>query len=194
MKTSIRQIIISRNFGLALLILSGLIGFSLFTQFDQGIILPIVIVSDILSPYNEYVRHSNYDPSNILDCNDADNPYNEYECFRDAYSNCYNAKVSPEIYTIEGDPIYTTLLITPDCNIQGTADMSTDRFWAIPEVITTKCDAIGRNQNVWTVESCDADNLPEMQFNFEMQLYPKILECEEQVNTWIRESLECDVN
>ena len=133
------------------------------------------------------------DSSNILDCNDEENPYNEYECFRDAFSDCYAATVNPEIYTIEGDPIYTTLIITPDCNIEGTADTSTDRF-AIPEIINTKCDAIERNQYMWTVENCDANNLPEMQFNFEMQLYPQILECEENGNTWVRENLECVVD
>ena len=184
--------VFTKTFGIAMLILSGLFIFSLFLQYDDGIIFPIVILNDILSPYNEFIRHSNYDASNIIDCNDEEHPYNEYECFRDAFSNCHAATVNPEIYTIEGDPIYTSLKITPDCLIEGTADTSTDRF-AIPEIITTKCDALGKNQYVWAVENCDAKKLPEMQFNFEMQLYPKILECEENGNTWIREKLECVV-
>lgn len=178
MNLSIRRMIFTKSFGLALLILSGFFGYSLFLQYDQGIILPIVILSDVMSPYNEYVRHSNYDASNVLDCNDAENPHSEYECFRNAFFDCYAATVNPEIYTIEGDPIYTTLKITSDCLVEGTDDTRTDRF-AIPEIITTKCDGIGRNQYMWTVENCDADNLSEMQFNFEMQLYPKVIECEE---------------
>ena len=39
--------------------------------------------------------------------------------------------------------------------------------------------------------NCDAHNLSEMQFNFQMQLYPQILECEEKGDTWLREKFEC---
>ncbi len=189
MKT--KKIVFSKSFGIAALILSGMILISLFFQYDQGIVFPIVIVSDILSPYNEFVRHSNYDASNVLDCNDEENPYNEYDCFRDAYSTCHASAVHPEIYTTEGDTIYTTFTITPDCNIQGIVDMSTDRFWATDEIITTECISVGRGDYSWSIGSCDAENLPEMQFNFEMQLYPKIRECEENGNTWSRETLSC---
>jgi len=131
------------------------------------------------------------DYSNILDCNDEENPYNEYECFKDAYSNCDIAIVNPEIYTIEGDPIYTTLTITADCKIRGVADMSTDRFWGTPEIITTQCDKISTGEHSWSAINCDARNLPEMQFNFQMQLYPQILECEENGDTWVRDKFEC---
>lgn len=140
--------------------------------------------------YEDKVTIENYK----IDCNYQMNPYQEYECFKNAYSNCQIATVNPKIYTMEGDPVYTNLTITPDCKIQGMADMSTDRFWGVPEIITTKCDAINRDEYMWSVKNCDADNLPEMQFNFEMQLYPKILECEENGNTWNREKLECVVN
>ena len=185
------KIIKSKMFGIALLILAGIFVFSFLFQYDQDFSTSFIIMIDFLtSPYSEYVRHSNYDASNVLDCNDKDNPYNEYECFRDAFSSCHAATVNPEIYTIEGDPIYTVLKINSDCLVEGTADTSTDRF-AHPEIINTKCDAIGRNQYMWTVENCDAENLPEMQFNFMMQLYPKISECKENGDTWIDESMEC---
>jgi len=177
---------------IAAVLLAGFFGFSLFLQYDEGIVWPVLIVDDIMTPYKEYIRHSNYDATNVLDCNDEKNPYFEYECFRDAFSNCYNAIVHPEIYTIEGDPIYTTLEITPDCDIRGTADTSTDRF-ATPEIIITKCNSVGRGDFTWSVGGCDIQNLSEMQFNFEMQLFPKILECEENGNIWDREKLECVV-
>ncbi|MCE9653576.1 MAG: hypothetical protein K8Q89_11095 [Nitrosarchaeum sp.] len=126
-----------------------------------------------------------------IDCNNQMNPYQEYKCFKNAYSNCDVAIVNPEIYTIEGDPIYTTLTITPDCKIQGVADMSTDRFWGTPKIIATQCEKITDDEYMWAVKNCDAKNLHEMQFNFEMQLYPKMLECEENENTWSRETLSC---
>jgi len=186
-----KKIIKSKTFGIALLILAGLVAFSFLFQYDQNFSTPfIIMVDDLTSPYREYVRHSNYDASNVLDCNDENNPFNEYECFRDAFSNCHAAIVNPEVYTIEGDPIYANLKINSDCLVEGTADTSTDRF-AVPEIITTKCDGIGRNQYTWSVENCDAENLPEMQFNFMMQLYPKISECKENGDTWIDETMEC---
>jgi len=126
-----------------------------------------------------------------INCDNQTNPYQEYECFKDAHSNCDIATVNPEIYTIEGDPIYTTLTITSDCKIRGIADMSTDQFWGTPEIIITQCDKISRNEHTWSATNCDAHNLSEMQFNFEMQLYPQILECQENGDTWIREKLEC---
>ena len=127
----------------------------------------------------------------IINCNNQTNPYEEYECFKDAYSNCHIATVNPEIYTVEGDPIYTTLTITPDCKVQGIADMSTDKFWGPPEIITTQCDKISEDEYTWSMINCDAHNLSKMQFNFQMQLYPQILECEENGDTWIREKFEC---
>ncbi|MCE9652514.1 MAG: hypothetical protein K8Q89_05595 [Nitrosarchaeum sp.] len=127
----------------------------------------------------------------MVDCNNKMNPYEEYECFKDALSSCKMATVNPEIYTIEGDAVYTTLEITPDCKIKGIADMSTDRFWGHPEIITAVCSTIDRDEYMWVVKDCDAEKLPEIQFNFEMQLYPKILECEENGNTWSRETLSC---
>lgn len=126
-----------------------------------------------------------------IDCNNQTNPHQEYECFKNAYSNCKIATVNLEIYTIEGDPIYTELNITPDCKIHGVADMSTDRFWGTPEIIATTCDEIDLDEYGWWIKNCDAEKLPEMQFNFEMQLYPKILECEENGNTWNRDTLSC---
>ncbi|MCV0391965.1 MAG: hypothetical protein K5790_01585 [Nitrosopumilus sp.] len=164
---------------IAVLILLGLFVASFFIVSSEGIFLPLrIFIDGMLSDYDDSVRKANYDASDVLDCNDEKNPYNEYECFRDAFSNCYNAIVNPEIYTIEGDPIYTTLKITPECTIQGTADTSTDRF-AVPEIITTECLSVGRGGYTWSVGACDAKNLPEMQFNFEMQLYPlHILESE----------------
>jgi hypothetical protein len=126
-----------------------------------------------------------------INCDNQTNPYQEYECFNNAYSNCEIATVNPEIYTIEGDPIYTTLTITPDCKIQGVADMSPGRFWGTSEIIITVCDKISSDEHTWSVINCDANKLSEMQFNFEMQLYPQILECEENNDTWIREKLEC---
>jgi len=128
-----------------------------------------------------------------ISCDNQTNPYQEYECFKDTYSNCDIATVNPEIYTIEGDPIYTTLTITPDCKIQGVADMSPGRFWGTSEIIITQCDKISRDEHTWSVINCDAHKLSEMQFNFEMQLYPQILECEKNGNTWVREKLECVV-
>ena len=188
----IKKIVFSKSFVIAIVFLAGFFGFSLFLQYDQGIVLPVLIADDIMTPYKEYVRHSNYDATNILDCNDEKNPYFEYECFRDAFSNCHNAIVHPEIYTIEGDPIYVVLEITPDCDIQGTVDTSTDKF-AVPEIIVTKCNGVGRGDNVWSVGGCDAQNLHEMQFNFEMQFYPKILECEENGDTWNDERMKCEM-
>ena len=129
-----------------------------------------------------------------INCDNQLNPYQEYECFNDAYSHCEIATVNPEIYTIEGDPIYTTLTVTPDCKIQGVADMSTDRFWGEPEIIITTCDTIERDEYSWSADNCDARQLPEMQFNFMMQMYPQILECEENGNMWSDEKLECVVN
>ncbi len=126
-----------------------------------------------------------------INCDSQTNPYQEYECFKNAYSNCDIATVNPEIYTIHGDTIYTTLAITSDCKIQGVADMSTDKFWGTSEIIITKCDEISRDEYTWSATNCDMRNLSEMQFNFEMQLYPQILECEENDGTWIREKLEC---
>ncbi len=141
--------------------------------------------------YKKVENENNSTNSPLIDCNDKTDPHKEYQCFKDAFSSCHVATVNPEIYTIEGDPIYTTLTISTDCKIHGIADMSTDRFWGTPEIISTQCDEITRNEYGWSVINCDANNLPEMQFNFEMQLYPQILECEENDNTWVRESLEC---
>lgn len=170
MKTSIRKIIFTRYFGIVVLVLIGLFGISFFIESGEGIFLPLrIFVDDIFSDYDDSIRKSNYDVSTILDCNNPDNPYNEYECFRDAFSNCYNAIVNPEIYTNEGDTIYTTMKITPNCTIQGTIDTSTDRF-GVPKVITTECLSVGRGWDEWTIGSCDAENRPEMQFNFEKNI------------------------
>ena len=129
-----------------------------------------------------------------INCNNQTNPYHEYQCFKEAFSKCLHAVVNPEIYTIEGDPIYVDLRITSDCKISGIADMSTDRFWSPPETITTVCHMIESDEYSWMVEKCDVERLPEMQFNFMMQLYPKMLECEQNGNTWDNETLECVVN
>ena len=139
-------------------------------------------------PWNDTV---NKPGDHKINCDNQTDPYQEFQCFKDAHSNCNVATVNPEIYTIEGDPIYTTLTITSDCKIQGVADMSTDRFWGEPEIIITQCEALMVDEYVWSAINCDAKQLPEMQFNFEMQLHPKILECEKNGDTWIREKLEC---
>ena len=138
----------------------------------------------------KYSSNINFEEYKI-DCDNHTNPYQEYECFANAYSNCSLATVNPEIYTIEGDPIYTTLAITPGCTIQGVADMSTDRFWGTPEIIITTCSTITRDEYSWSADNCDAEKLPELQFNFMMQLYPKILQCEESGHTWNDEKLRC---
>lgn len=194
MKNPLRKIIFTKDFGIATIILIGIFGFSLFFEHDDRIVLPTVtLFNDVMNNIAESIRKSNYDASTVLDCNDDANPYNEYECFSNAFHNCFAATVSPEIYTVEGDPIYATLRITSDCKIEGTVDTSTDRF-AMPEVIITKCTSFGRGGYTWSVGSCDADHLHDMEFNFEMQLYPKILDCEESGNIWISERLECVVN
>ena len=146
--------------------------------------------NDFLLVLNNNQQKTSLDDSKI-DCNNQSNPHQEYECFKEAFSNCIPAKVNPEIYTIEGDPVYTTLSITSDCKIQGTADMSTDRFWGTPEIITTQCDKIIVDQYMWAIQNCDAKKLPEMQFNFGMQLYPQILECEENGNIWDSKAFAC---
>ena len=137
-----------------------------------------------------YSNVPNYD-SNVLNCNDI-NPYKEYECFRDAFSNCQLAKVNLDIYTIEGSPIHTNATITNDCKIYGIIDTTTD-VHGDRGIIKTTCETLSDDQYGWSIKDCDALNYPEMQFNFEMQLYPEILECEKNGNTWIREKLECVV-
>ena len=44
-----------------------------------------------------------------LDCNTPDDPHKEYQCFKNAFSNCQLAKVDPDQYTIEGSPIFTNV-------------------------------------------------------------------------------------
>lgn len=139
-------------------------------------------------PWNDA---ANKPDNHKINCDNQTDPYQEFQCFKDAHSNCRIATVNPEIYTIEGDPIYTTLAITSDCKIRGIADMSTDRFWGEPEIIITTCNTIERDEYSWSADNCDAKKLSEMQFNFMMQIYPQILECEENGNTWNREKLEC---
>lgn len=166
----VQKITKSRIFGIAILIMIGLIVVSLFFQYDKDFSLPFaVMVDDLMSSYRESIRHANYNASDVLDCNDENNPYFEYECFRDAFSSCHAAIVNPEIYTVEGDPVNVSLKISSDCKIQEIFDTSTDRL-AVPETITAECESVGRGDDAWSIGSCDADNLPEMKFNFDMQL------------------------
>ncbi|MDH3203215.1 MAG: hypothetical protein OEL81_00880 [Nitrosopumilus sp.] len=126
----------------------------------------------------------------VLDCNIPDNPHKEYQCFRESFSNCQLSKVDPDIYTIEGSPIYTNVTTTNDCKIYGIIDTTTD-VHGDRGIIRTTCETLTDDQYGWNIKDCDALNYPEMQFNYEMQLYQQILECEENGNTWVREKLEC---
>ena len=171
-------------------------------QEDGSVMVGITISDTVIEKQFVFIIKNNtlsytktlYENGNrILDCNIPDNPHKEYQCFRDAFSNCQLAKVDPDQYTIEGSSIYTNVTITDDCKIYGIIDTATD-VHGDRGIITSTCETLIDNQYGWTITDCDAFNYPEMQFNYEMQLYPQIIECEENGNTWVRERLECVVD
>ena len=127
-----------------------------------------------------------------IDCNNQSNPYQEYECFKEAFSKCLHAFVDPEIYTTEGDPDYRSLRVTSDCKIEALADLK-DEQWSFAS-ITTTCDTLDRDEYSWSVKNCDFEKFSEMKFNFMMQLQPKILECKQNGNAWNNETMNCVVS
>lgn len=128
----------------------------------------------------------------VTDCNHIDGRY-EAQCFKDSLESCIPAITHSIIYTVEGDPMYLTGIITDDCKMHVTFDNSEDRFGGSDKGISTHvCSGVELHEEyIWVINGCDKSNWQEFQINYKAQKWPSYQKCASLGGNWSYEFHNC---